>query len=294
MTSPTPYWSSISMKMPDRKSRTRFWAPKPTATPTMPAPAISGPRLSPSSERAMRAAMVSTVADTTLRNRAATVSTRRALPLMSRASRRFRTRRTRNATTKMKTIFVGLTSKCVRQLGEHRVAGRAVDAEAQRAGVARPARTAVRPARPRPLVRPGPAPRTRSGAWVRPPREKSRSRKGSAPGDTGGDRVTLARSAPGIDSSGQRLAGAAELTIRRAASSSDKRRTGRLRRVGLRAGRLGTTDNTEAPGSSCASRCSMPHPFATCPGPTSTNTRFDCRATYRAAQAICVSHTDWA
>ena len=33
MTSPTPYWSSMSMKMPDRKSRTRFWAPKPSGDP---------------------------------------------------------------------------------------------------------------------------------------------------------------------------------------------------------------------------------------------------------------------
>ena len=41
--SPTPYWSSKIMKMPDRKSLTRLWAPKPIATPTMPALAISGP-----------------------------------------------------------------------------------------------------------------------------------------------------------------------------------------------------------------------------------------------------------
>ena len=41
-TSPTPYWSSKIMKMPDRKSLTRLWAPKPRATPMMPAPAISG------------------------------------------------------------------------------------------------------------------------------------------------------------------------------------------------------------------------------------------------------------
>ena len=57
-TSPTPYWSSMSMKMPDRKSRTRFCAPNPTATPTMPAPAMSGPRLRPSSDRAISVAML--------------------------------------------------------------------------------------------------------------------------------------------------------------------------------------------------------------------------------------------
>ena len=36
-TSPTPYWSSKIMKMPDRKSLTRLCAPKPSATPRMPA-----------------------------------------------------------------------------------------------------------------------------------------------------------------------------------------------------------------------------------------------------------------
>ena len=41
------------MKMPDRKSLTRLWAPKPMATPAMPAPAMSGPRLTPSSPRIM-------------------------------------------------------------------------------------------------------------------------------------------------------------------------------------------------------------------------------------------------
>ena len=41
-TSPTPYWSSKIMKMPDRKSLTSAWAPKPSATPMMPALAMSG------------------------------------------------------------------------------------------------------------------------------------------------------------------------------------------------------------------------------------------------------------
>ena len=42
-TSPTPYWSSKIMKMPERKSLTRLCAPKPSATPTTPALATSGP-----------------------------------------------------------------------------------------------------------------------------------------------------------------------------------------------------------------------------------------------------------
>src|SRR5215217_7067908 len=32
---PDPYWSSMSMKMPEMKSRTRFWEPNPTAHPTV-------------------------------------------------------------------------------------------------------------------------------------------------------------------------------------------------------------------------------------------------------------------
>ena len=58
MMSPTPYWSSTSMKMPDRKSLTRLWAPKPMATPAMPAPAMSGPRFTPSSPRIIVTAIV--------------------------------------------------------------------------------------------------------------------------------------------------------------------------------------------------------------------------------------------
>ncbi len=45
--SPTPYWSSRIMNTPDRKSVTRFRAPKPIATPATPALASSGPRLMP-------------------------------------------------------------------------------------------------------------------------------------------------------------------------------------------------------------------------------------------------------
>ena len=51
--SPIPNWSSTRMKMPDRKSRTSDCEPKPSATPRMPAPAISGPSSTPSSPRIM-------------------------------------------------------------------------------------------------------------------------------------------------------------------------------------------------------------------------------------------------
>ena len=40
--SPTPYWSSSSMNRPAIRSLTRLCAPKPSATPTMPALASSG------------------------------------------------------------------------------------------------------------------------------------------------------------------------------------------------------------------------------------------------------------
>ena len=42
-TSPGPYWSSISMAMPDRKSRTICWALRLSTSPAMPAPASRGP-----------------------------------------------------------------------------------------------------------------------------------------------------------------------------------------------------------------------------------------------------------
>ena len=56
--SPTPNWSSTRMNTPDRKSLTSDWEPKPSATPMMPAPAISGPRLIPISPRIMKTATV--------------------------------------------------------------------------------------------------------------------------------------------------------------------------------------------------------------------------------------------
>src|SRR6478735_6849875 len=50
-TSPTPNWSSATMKKPAMKSRTIVWVPKPRAMPAMPAPAIRGPKLIPSTSR---------------------------------------------------------------------------------------------------------------------------------------------------------------------------------------------------------------------------------------------------
>ncbi len=46
-TSPTPNWSSISMNMPERKSFTSDCAPNPSATPTMPAPAMQRRQVDP-------------------------------------------------------------------------------------------------------------------------------------------------------------------------------------------------------------------------------------------------------
>ncbi len=56
--SPTPYWSSSSMNIPDRKSRTRFCAPNPTASPTIPAEARIGDRLMLNSASTITAATV--------------------------------------------------------------------------------------------------------------------------------------------------------------------------------------------------------------------------------------------
>ena len=48
-TSPMPYWSSSSMNRPAMQSLTRLCAPKPSATPAIPNPAIRGPSWMPSS-----------------------------------------------------------------------------------------------------------------------------------------------------------------------------------------------------------------------------------------------------
>ena len=54
--------------------------------------------------------MVHTVTEAMLRNRAATVSTRRAFPLMSRPSSRLRIRLATKATAKMTAILAGRTT----------------------------------------------------------------------------------------------------------------------------------------------------------------------------------------
>ena len=69
ITSPTPYWSSMSMKMPLSRSRTSDCAPKPTATPTIPAPAINGPRLMSNSPRSIMKVTTPTTAEAMLLNR---------------------------------------------------------------------------------------------------------------------------------------------------------------------------------------------------------------------------------
>ena len=64
MTSPTPYWSSSIMNMPDRKSLTMFCAPKPRATPTIDVPAMNGARSMRSSLSTSRNAITKMMADT--------------------------------------------------------------------------------------------------------------------------------------------------------------------------------------------------------------------------------------
>ena len=76
ITSPTPYWSSKIMKTPDRKSLTRLWAPKPSATPATPADASSGAMGMSSRSMTVRAARVTTTAVMMLRSSEPTVSTR--------------------------------------------------------------------------------------------------------------------------------------------------------------------------------------------------------------------------
>ncbi len=53
ISSPTPYWSSKIMKIPARKSLTRLCAPKPRASPRIPALATIGAMSTPTSARTM-------------------------------------------------------------------------------------------------------------------------------------------------------------------------------------------------------------------------------------------------
>ena len=66
--SPTPYWSSSSMNRPAIRSLTRVCAPKPSATPAMPALASRGARSKLNSSRIIRTAMPKTNAVTRLRS----------------------------------------------------------------------------------------------------------------------------------------------------------------------------------------------------------------------------------
>ena len=68
ITSPTPYWSSRIMNTPERKSVTRFRAPKPTATPATPALASSGARLMSSTDSTVSAAVPMITNEATLRS----------------------------------------------------------------------------------------------------------------------------------------------------------------------------------------------------------------------------------
>ena len=74
--SPTPNWSSIRMKTPERKSRTSDCEPKPSATPRIPAPASSGPSSIPTSPRIMKPATAQISAATSERRTLASASMR--------------------------------------------------------------------------------------------------------------------------------------------------------------------------------------------------------------------------
>ena len=75
-TSPTPYWSSRIMNSPEMKSLTSVWAPKPSATPTIPAEAMSGAMSMPSSERIISEAIVKMIPVEVLLSTDAIVSSR--------------------------------------------------------------------------------------------------------------------------------------------------------------------------------------------------------------------------
>ena len=78
ITSPTPYWSSMIMKIPERKSFTSDCAPKPTATPMMLAPMPIAARFTSSVSRTITSAVAQISAATMLRSTAPIVSARSA------------------------------------------------------------------------------------------------------------------------------------------------------------------------------------------------------------------------
>ena len=92
MTSPTPYWSSRIMKMPLRKSLTRLCAPKPSATPTTPAEARSGPSGRPNVDMTVSSARVTMTNVEVLLSTAPIVPARWALRVWSRPMAFARTR----------------------------------------------------------------------------------------------------------------------------------------------------------------------------------------------------------
>ena len=75
--SPTRTWSSRMMKNPEMTSRTRFWAPKPTASPAMPAPVRIGTTSIVSSRRSISMATKLTVTVTRLARTPPSVLARR-------------------------------------------------------------------------------------------------------------------------------------------------------------------------------------------------------------------------
>jgi hypothetical protein len=133
--SPTPYWSSTRMKMPDRKSRTRLCEPNPSATPMIPAPAMSGPRLMPNSPRTMKMATVQIANDARLRSTVDSASTRcvertlispvsvssidigvrrRAAPIRSRSPPEARRRRPRRIARRARRLAIAATTRISR------------------------------------------------------------------------------------------------------------------------------------------------------------------------------------
>ncbi len=74
--SPTRKASSIRKKIPAIISFTRVWAPKPMARPTTPAPAISGPMLTPKEDRTISETKINRTARTNLRSRTSKVPMR--------------------------------------------------------------------------------------------------------------------------------------------------------------------------------------------------------------------------
>ena len=66
--SPTPNWSSVTRKIPDRKSLTSVWAPNPSATPTTPALASSGLMFRPISVSTASSATLNTTTVVVLRS----------------------------------------------------------------------------------------------------------------------------------------------------------------------------------------------------------------------------------